>query len=224
MLSLSFTLAALGNPYSSVAATSQTDLRNGADINELCAGCHGEAGQGGKAGEYPRVAGQPQEFLAKQLRLFRERKRTNLAMVEYVDHRQLPDADILDISAFLASLKLPTKLPPIDESAPGFDALERLYQSKRVIQIPLAEGDVAAGAKLYRKECTSCHGRTGQGDPEQAVPLLAGQYTAYLWRQVDKYLSGERIHDESAPDDELLKDFSREQIRDLFAYLSTLDD
>ena len=35
------------------------DPENGEEINELCAGCHGEFGQGGKEGEYPRLAGQP---------------------------------------------------------------------------------------------------------------------------------------------------------------------
>lgn len=73
------------------------DMDNGEEINELCAGCHGVYGEGGKQGEYPRIAGQPYQFLVDQLVLFRERKRPNLAMVEYVDERQMPDADIQDI-------------------------------------------------------------------------------------------------------------------------------
>ena len=55
-------------------------------------------------------------------------------------------------------------------------------------------------------------------------PPLAGQYTVYLWRQVDKYIGRQRIHDDSAPEDELLGDFSREELRDILAYLSALDD
>jgi cytochrome c553 len=54
--------------------------------------------------------------------------------------------------------------------------------------------------------------------------MVAGQYTSYLWRQVDKYLKGERIHDEDDPDDELLAALDHDQIRDILAYLSTLDD
>ena len=61
------------------------DMDNGEEINELCAGCHGVYGEGGKQGEYPRIAGQPYQFLVDQLVLFRERKRPNLALVEYVD-------------------------------------------------------------------------------------------------------------------------------------------
>jgi cytochrome c553 len=200
------------------------DLRNGEEINEVCAGCHGEFGQGGKGGEYPRLAGMPAAYLAKQLELFRDRSRRNLAMVEYVDHRQMPDPDIVDVSAYLASIELPSKLPPADESAPGFNAYERLLASKRVIQIPRAEGDVKAGKKLYKRECGSCHGPEGWGDKEDGVPMLAGQYTRYLWRQVDKYIAKARVHDESDPDDDLLSEFSKEELRDIFASLSVVDD
>jgi len=202
----------------------RVDLRNGKDINEVCAGCHGEFGQGGKEGEYPRLAGLPPAYIALQLDLFRDRKRPNLAMVESVDHRQLPDADVLDVSAYLASIDIPSKLPPVDETAPGFNAYERLLASKRVVQIPLAEGDSEAGKKLYRRECASCHGDRGQGNRKNAVPFLTGQYTNYLWRQVDRYLAKTRIHDPSAPDEEILASFSKEELRDIFAYLSSLDD
>jgi cytochrome c553 len=213
---------------SSVAAMDMAfddaDLRNGKDINEVCAGCHGEFGQGGKEGEYPRLAGLPAPFIALQLILFRDRERTNMAMVEYVDHRQMPEPDIRDVSAYLASLDLPSKLPPADETTPGFNAYERLLASKRVVQIPLAEGDLEAGRSLYRRECASCHGVQGQGDQKDAVPLLAGQYTNYLWRQVDKYIDKRRLHDPSSPGEELLAAFTPEELRDIFAYLSTLDD
>lgn len=196
----------------------------GEEINEVCAGCHGVYGEGGKQGEYPRIAGQPYQFLVDQLVLFRERKRPNLAMVEYVDDRQMPDEDIQDIAAYLAAIELRTRLAPVDESDPGFDALAWLEEAKRVLQIPRAEGDVAAGGKLYKRECAACHGRDGRGDVGSTVPLLAGQYTTYLWRQVDKYIKGVRIHDPQAPDDRLLAEFSRDELRDIFAYLSTLDD
>lgn len=202
----------------------EPDMDNGEEINELCAGCHGVYGEGGKQGEYPRVAGQPYQFLVDQLMLFRERKRPNLAMVEYIDERQMPDPDIQDISAYLARIELPNRMSPIDENAPGFDALARLEEAKRVLQIARAEGDLAVGEKLYKRECASCHGRDGRGDVKDAVPLLAGQYTNYLWRQVDKYIAKTRIHDPSAPDDTLLGDFAKQELQDIFAYVSILDD
>jgi cytochrome c553 len=41
-----------------------------------CAGCHGPAGAG-IPGQYPRLAGQYAEYVASQLKLFREGNRSN---------------------------------------------------------------------------------------------------------------------------------------------------
>ncbi len=200
------------------------DLYNGEEINELCAGCHGEFGQGGKEGVYPRLAGMPAAFIARQLYLFRDRRRPNIAMLEYVDHRQMPDEDIEDVSAFLAAIELPISLPPMDEDDPNFDAYARLKAAERVMQIPPAPGDAEQGRRLYKRECGSCHGREGQGDDKDAVPMLAGQYINYLWRQIDKYREGLRIHDPDEPEDRLLLEYSDEDLKDIFAYLSRADD
>ncbi len=201
------------------------DPELGEEINEVCAGCHGEYGQGGKEGEYPRLAGLPDAFIATQLHLFRDRKRPNMAMVEYVDERQMPDKEIADVARYISGIKLKTKLPPADENDPDFDAYARLLESRQLMQIPLAQGDVQKGEKLYQKECASCHGKQGDGDHKKAVPMVAGQYTNYLWRQVEKYRNKVRIHDPEDPeDDELLSDFTDAELGDMFAYLSTLDD
>ena len=214
----------LWTPVGAQPSADEVDMDNGGDINEVCSGCHGPTGEGGKQGQYPRLAGQPAAFIATQLHLFRDRKRPNMAMIEYVDERQMPDQDIRDISAYLAVIELPSKLPPVDTHAPGFNAYERLMASKRVLQIPRAPGDIAVGKRLYKRECASCHGRQGQGDRAKAVPMLSGQYTNYLWRQVDKLSSGIRIHDPDEPDDRLLTEFSHEELRDIFAYMSVMDD
>lgn len=200
------------------------DKNYGEEINEVCSGCHGEFGQGGKDGEYPRLAGMPAEFLTLQLELFRDRRRPNLAMVEYVDHRQMPDEDIFQISIYLQNIQLATRLPPVDETAPGFNAYERLLESKRLMQIPRTKGDLKKGQKLYDKECAICHGKDGYGNIDKAVPLLAGQYTNYLWRQVKKLRNKVRIHDPESPNEELLDDFTDQEVQDIFAWLSVADD
>lgn len=202
----------------------QADPDIGAEINEVCAGCHGPYGEGGKEGEYPRLAGLPAEFIARQLLLFRSRERKNLAMVEYIDHRQMPDEDIAHISVYLAAIELPSRLPPLDPDAAEINAYQRLLDAERVVQIPLAPGDIDRGGLLYRRECASCHGRDGSTDAQPGVPMLAGQYTRYLWRQIPKYIDKRRLHDPDDPDDELLAAFSEDELRDMLAYISTLDD
>ena len=201
----------------------EPDLRNGKDINELCAGCHGEYGQGSKDGEYPRIAGQPEAYIKKQMHLFRDRKRHNIPMYEYVDERQFPDEEIADISAYLPTIKLPTKLPPIiDED--NFDPLERLILAQQMLNIRRFPGDIKAGKKLYKRECKSCHGDGGRGDMEDGVPMIAGQYTEYLEETVQQYIEKKRIHDDEAPDEEILGEFSEDELNNIFAYLSSADD
>jgi cytochrome c553 len=201
----------------------EIDLYNGEDINELCAGCHGEFAQGGKDGQYPRLAGMPFAFLSKQMHLFRDRKRPNMPMLEYVDLRQFPDDEIADISAYLSQLKLASRLSPLKEG-PEFDSLARLQEAKKMLNIARYPGDVEQGRKIYNKECRSCHGRDGLGNTEKAVPMLAGQYTNYLQRQVEKYIKGIRIHDEDDPENELLAEFTHDELEAIFAFLSAVDD
>lgn len=199
------------------------DPGNGQAINETCAGCHGENAQGGKEGEYPRLAGQPYRYLARQMHLFRDRRRDNMPMLEYVDERQMPDDDIRDICVYMAHIELPSRLPVLEEGE-QFDPLERLRLAEKTFNVARAEGDPQRGETIYNRECRSCHGNKGWGDHGKAVPMLAGQYSAYLWRQVDKYRKGSRIHDPDDPDDRLLQAFTDEELRDIFAWLSVVDD
>ncbi|MEA2093277.1 MAG: c-type cytochrome, partial [Pseudomonadota bacterium] len=201
--------------------TPAIDLELGEEINETCAGCHGEYGQGSIDGEYPRLAGLTAEYIARQLRLFKQRKRINLPMLPYTNERELPEEDLVSIAAYLASIQLPTKLPPINEAQ--FDALKRLQASKKVVNIAAYPGDVEAGRKFYKKECASCHGRDGYGDDKQHIPQLAGQYSLYLFRQVENIRRDERFHDD--PDDAgIFREYADAEIAAMLAYLATLDD
>ena len=197
------------------------DLDLGEEINETCAGCHGEYGQGSVDGEYPRLAGLTSTYIARQLRLFKQRQRINIPMLPYTNERELPEEDLVSIAAFLASIELPTRLPPINEAE--FDALERLQASKKVVNIATYPGDVEAGRKFYKKECASCHGSDGYGDASKDIPQLAGQYSQYLLKQVENIRSDERFHDD--PDDAgIFQEYSDADIAAMLAYLATLDD
>lgn len=217
---LSLLAALLGAAPCSIAR--EIDMEVGKDIHEVCATCHGEYSQGGKQGEYPRLAGLPAAYVEKQLLDFRTRKRPNMPMVEHTDETELPNADIKDIAAYIETIKLPIKLPPIDEAT--YDSYERMVLAKKTFNVAKADGDVEKGQALYNKECRSCHGEGGFGKPDKGVPFIASQFTEYLWRQVKLFLAKQRIHDEDSPDEELLADFTEEQLRDIFAYLSVADD
>ncbi|UCB55289.1 MAG: c-type cytochrome [Thiotrichales bacterium] len=207
-----------------VAAAESDDLEMeyGEEINETCAGCHGEFGQGSLGGEYPRLAGLDAEYIAKQLSDFKQRKRINIPMIPFANDRELPGDDVRVISEYLSNIQLPTRLEPIDEE--NFDALERLHASKRVVNISAFPGDIDLGRKVYDKECASCHAKDGYGKKDKKAPMLAGQYSEYLLRQVQNYRSGERLHDEDEDDRALFNEISDDVINGMLAYLATLDD
>jgi len=155
----------------------EPDPLTGKDINGVCAGCHGDVGQGGKEGQYPRIAGLPVTYIYRQVKLFQQNTRPNLPMLEHVHERQLSDIEIRDIANYLAAISLPTRLEPMAETDPRFDAYERMMALQRMVQIPFYPGDAGAGRRLYNKECRSCHGSEGWGEAEKQIPQLAGQYS-----------------------------------------------
>lgn len=113
----------------------------------------------------------------------------------------------------------PTRLASLTAASMLYGAIalaQDQSQAQALAHIPFAQADLEIGEEI-NETCASCHGSDGMGKQDQAVPMIGGQYTNYLWRQVDKYLSGERIHDPDAPDDELLAAFDRAEIRDILA-------
>jgi cytochrome c553 len=192
------------------------NIEHGQEINATCAGCHGEFGQGGKHGEYPRIAGQRQAHIKDQLLAFRSRTRLNLPMFPYTQERELSDADIEDVSAYLASVELPTKWPEFKDDD---DALTRLTAVDKVMIIPRSPGNLDNGRTLYQKDCVTCHARDGMGRGK--FPRLVGQYTSYLKKQMDAFIKGDRPHDEEEPGG-LLNQLKEQDLNDILAYLTLI--
>jgi cytochrome c553 len=194
------------------------DLEKGKEINGTCAACHGDQGAGGKRGEYPRIAGQRVAYIENQLRNFRSRTRVNIPMFPYTQERELSDEDIKDVSAYLAGIQLSTSMPTYTGKE---DALTKLLMADRVMIIPRAEGNIEHGGALYQKQCAACHARTGKG--RGMFPMLIGQYTNYLRRQVDLYLKGDRPHDEEGTVG-VLNGLKEQEIQDILAYLTSIQE
>ena len=54
-------------------------------------------------------------------------------------------------------------------------------------------------------------------------PMLVGQYTSYLKRQMDKYVKGDRPHDEEGAGG-LINKLKEEDMQDILAYITTLQE
>lgn len=67
-----------------------------------CAGCHGEAGVSANS-LWPNLAGQKRDYLAKQLKAFRDQDRVDPMMNAIA--QSLCDADIEALTAYYSSLK-----------------------------------------------------------------------------------------------------------------------
>jgi len=71
-------VAAISALAASSAFAQQADLRSAPYLAANCANCHGT--QGRSAGAMPSLAGQKKEFLAEQMRAFRDGKRAATIM------------------------------------------------------------------------------------------------------------------------------------------------
>jgi len=86
-----------------IAASSAfaADIEAGKAKSASCTACHGPAGISA-VGMWPNLAGQKEEYLAKQLKAFREGTRTEPTMSPMA--APLSDEDIANIAAYYASL------------------------------------------------------------------------------------------------------------------------
>ncbi|MBI2306858.1 MAG: c-type cytochrome [Rhodocyclales bacterium] len=195
------------------------DMEKARDIYGPCAACHGEFGAGGKKGEYPRIAGQQPKYIEQQLKSFQKRIRPNIPMIPYTEERELSHEDMKTVAAFLAQIELPTKMPTFKGDE---DALTRLQAVEKVMIVPRVEGDIDKGGAIYQKQCASCHGKLGQG--KGMFPMIVGQYTNYLQKQINAFLKAERPHDEESAREGVLFGLQAQDIQDVLAYITTLQN
>ena len=73
-----------------------------------CQTCHGLDGLS-KMPESPNIAGNPEQYLVRQLNAFRKGERKNEMMTVVV--QQLSDQDVADLSAYYAAIEVMVKVP-----------------------------------------------------------------------------------------------------------------
>ncbi len=89
-------------------SAAQADVQAGRAKAKMCAVCHGEFGIG-MLPDTPNLAGQPEIYLAAQLKAYRSGKRANEIM--NVVAKPLTDADITDLATWFASIAIEAKPP-----------------------------------------------------------------------------------------------------------------
>ena len=146
-------------PAAPTAPLKPGDATAGQGKAAVCGACHGIDGNPAQA-IYPKLAGQHEDYIARQLQLFKDKKRENVIMQGMA--APLQPQDMHDIGAYFASKK---SLPGVADAA-LVQRGESLYRG----------GDKSLGVPA----CMACHGPDGRGNPGSGYPQLAGQYGDYV--------------------------------------------
>ncbi|PHV27378.1 cytochrome c4 [Janthinobacterium sp. BJB426] len=173
LLAVSATASAVEAPKPAVkadAAKGATLYADGDAARGLpaCVSCHGAAGNS-TITVNPKLAGQHESYIYKQLVDFTTPERNQPVMTTYA--KMLSDADKKNIAAYLgAQLSKPG-------AAKNKDTIDL---GKKIYRGGIASKQVAA--------CASCHGATGNGIPVQ-YPRIAGQHQDYTVAQLAMFRS-----------------------------------
>lgn len=174
----------------------------GQEKSAMCAGCHGAQGNSMNA-EWPNLAGQHADYLAKQLHDYKNAKTRNAPMMTPMV-TSLTDQDITDIAAFYASL------PRAQGTTPEkyLDRGEKLYRS----------GDLSK----HITACIACHGPQGSGNAQAGFPALSGQQPAYTVQQLEAFKNKTRINDLNSIMRDISSRMSHEDMEAVAHYLHGL--
>ena len=141
-----------------------------------CIACHGEDGNSPNP-IWPKLAGQHQAYLAKQINGFKAGDRKDDAMSPMA-MMVATDEDLADLTTHFASQTLqPGEAAPADQAARG----ETLFRS----------GNPASGVAA----CSACHGPQGLGNAPANFPRVAGQHAPYVEKALKDFKAGTRVTD-----------------------------
>ena len=171
LVSLLLTLGLTG------VAQAAGDAEAGQGKVAVCGACHGADGNS-PAPNFPKLAGQGERYLLKQLHDIKSGARPVVEMTGMLDN--LSDQDMADIAAYFASQKMSVGAadPKLVERG------EALFRGGK-----LEEGMPA---------CTGCHSPDGAGLAAAGFPHLGGQHAQYVAKQLTDFREGDHTNDGDA--------------------------
>ena len=132
----------------------------------VCGACHGPDGNS-PAPNFPKLAGQGERYLSKQMHDIKDGKRTVLEMTGLLTN--LNDQDLADLAAYFASQKGSVGAADPKLVARG----EQLFRG----------GNLEKGLPA----CTGCHSPNGAGNAAAGFPHLSGQHATYIAKQLTDF-------------------------------------
>ncbi len=145
------------------------DAVAGKGKTQVCSACHGAEGNS-PAATFPKLAGQNEKYLLKQMQDIKNGTRPVPTMVGQLD--SMSDEDLADIAAYYAS----------QANSGGQAEVAKVALGQKVYRAGVSATGVAA--------CTACHGARGTGNAPAGFPALAGQHAGYIADQLRKFRIG----------------------------------
>jgi cytochrome c553 len=167
----------------------------------LCIGCHGVDGNSDNS-IYPKLAGQGEGYLTKQLADFKTGARKDehmSSMVEAVDVSDIPH-----IAAFFAGQRRtasPAEMPATE-------------LGRQIYHAGIRDKGITA--------CASCHGPNGSGQATANIPALAGQHAEYVAKALKHFRSGARSNDPQKMMGNVAAELSDQEIEAVSSYSAGL--
>jgi len=162
-----------------------------------CKKCHAMDGLS-EDDDDPNIAGLSATYIFKQLKDYKDEKRSNRSMLKAV--RDLSDQDLSDLSAYYAT----QEMLPAAHATDAVPVLVRMGDPKRMV-----------------RACNSCHGQNGQGG-EYDMPALNGQRPGYFTTAMEEFREDDRTNDIYSRMRDSAKELTDEEIEELASYYSAV--
>ncbi|MEW9797870.1 c-type cytochrome [Alteromonas sp. CYL-A6] len=192
----------------SATAFAEGDAEAGKAKSAVCAACHGADGNSVIAMN-PKLAGQHEKYLVKQLREFKlasqtggEEGRNNAVMNGMA--APLSEQDMMDLAAYFSS----------QEQKPGETPEEYVEAGRALYQ----GGDEERGITA----CIACHGPQGNGMGLAGFPDISGQHAEYTAAQLKNFRAGTRHNDMNGMMRDIAMKLTDEDIEILSNYIAGL--
>lgn len=156
------------------------DASAGESKSAVCGACHGSDGNS-PVPMYPKLAGQSEAYIARQLSLYKDGSRVDPIMVGFAS--TLSTQDMHDIGAFFATKTMAAGIADDSEITDGPNAGMKFYELGQKLY---RGGDEARGIPA----CMSCHGPSGRGNPGSAYPAIGGQHATYTALHLQGFRAG----------------------------------
>ncbi len=199
-IALSLLLGLVGQSYA------KGDAEAGKSKSAMCAACHGADGNS-MIPANPKLAGQSEAYLLKQLKDFKAAANGGVGRKSAVMGGMvmaLSEQDMADIYAYFAGQEMSAGSTPENVIKKG----EKLYRG----------GDAEKGITA----CTACHSARGEGMSLAGFPRISYQHADYIASQLKAFKAGTRDNDQNGMMRDIAKNLSDDDIKVISQYLGGL--